>query len=142
MATRNILHISKLQEFEDFLETKGYMIVATSKNPYEVLRAQKDGDTVIVYQKKDAKEHLSTMDKDYHLVREFIKSQRNQSNADQIRNMTDEELARFLSEFSACNICEQFDKRLDRCGADNHFVCVKEYAQAIIGDWLKQPAEE
>lgn len=33
MATRNILHISKLQEFEDFLEHKGYMIVATSKNP-------------------------------------------------------------------------------------------------------------
>ena len=142
MATRNILHISKLQEFEYFLETKGYMIIATSKNPYEVLRAQKDGDTVIVYQKKDAKEHLSTMDKDYHLVREFIKGQRKQSNAQRIRNMTDEELARFLSEFSACNICEQFDKRLDRCGADNHFVCVKEYAQAIIGDWLKQPVEE
>ena len=70
MATRNILHISKLQEFEDFLETKGYMILATSKNPFEVLRAQKDGDTVIVYQKKDTKEHLSTMDKDYHLMRE------------------------------------------------------------------------
>ena len=142
MATRNILHISKLQEFDDFLETKGYMIVATSKNPYEVLRAQKDGDTVIVYQKKDAKEHLSTMGKDYRLVREFIKSQRKQSNADRIRGMDDEELARFLSEFSACNICEQFDKRLDRCGADNHFVCVKEYAQAIIGDWLKHPVEE
>ena len=142
MATRNILHISKLQEFEDFLETKGYMIVATSKNPYEVLRAQKDGDTVIVYQKKDAKEHLSTMDKDYHLVREFIKGQRKQSNADRIRGMTGEELAKFLSEFSACNICEQFDKRLDRCGADNHFVCVKEYAEAIIGDWLKQLVEE
>ena len=142
MATRNILHISKLQEFENFLETKGYMIVATSKNPYEVLRAQKDGDTVIVYQKKDSKEHLSTMDKDYRLVREFIKSQRKQSNADRIRGMTDEELAKFLSEFSSCNICEQFDKRLDRCGADNHFVCVKEYAEAIIGDWLKQPAEE
>ena len=131
-----------MQEFEDFLETKGYMIVATSKNPYEVLRAQKDGDTVIVYQKKDAKEHLSTMDKDYRLVREFIKSQRKQSNAQRIRSMTDEELAKFLSEFSACNICEQFDKRLDRCGADNHFVCVKEYAQAIIGDWLKQPVGE
>ena len=142
MATRNILHISKLHEFENFLETKGYMIVATSKNPYEVLRAQKDGDTVVVYQKKDAKEHLSTMYKDYHLVREFIKSQRKQSNAQRIRNMTDEELEKFLSEFSACNICEQFDKRLDRCGADNHFVCVKEYAQAIIGDWLKKPLEE
>ena len=142
MAIMNIFHISKLQEFKDFLETKGYMIVATSKNPYEVLRAQKDGDTVIAYQKKDAKEHLSTMDKDYHLVREFIKSQRKQSNAQRIRNMTDGELARFLSEFSACNICEQFDKRLDRCGADNHFVCVKKYAEAIIGDWLKQPVEE
>lgn len=142
MATRNILHISKLHEFEDFLETKGYMIVATSKNPYEVLRVQKDGDTVIVYQKKDAKEHLSTMDKDYHLVREFIKSQRKQSNAQRIRNMPDEELAKFLSEFSACNVCEQFDTRLDRCGTDNNFVCVKAYAEAIIGDWLKQPVEE
>lgn len=65
-----------------------------------------------------------------------------QSNADRIRGMSDEELAKFLTEFRACNVCEQFDKRLDRCGADNHFVCVKEYAQAIIGDWLKQPVEE
>ena len=75
MATRNILHISKLKDFEDFLESKGYMILATSRNSYEVLRARKDKDTVIVYQKANAKEHLSTMDKDYKLVREFIKSQ-------------------------------------------------------------------
>lgn len=65
-----------------------------------------------------------------------------QTFGDKIKGMNDDELARFLSEFSACNICEQFDKRLDRCGADNHFVCVKEYAQAIIGDWLKHPVEE
>ena len=141
MATRNILHISKLQEFEDFLETKGYMIVATSKNPYEVLRAQKDRDTVVVYKKKDAKEHLSTMDKDYHLVREFIKSQRKQSNAQRIRNMTDEELAKFISEFSACQVCKYFNEELDECGASVNFLCVKEYAEAIIGDWLKQPVE-
>ena len=64
------------------------------------------------------------------------------SNGDRIRGMNDKELAKFLSEFSACNVCEQFDERLDRCGADNHFVCVKEYAQAIIGDWLKQPVED
>lgn len=141
MATRNIIHISKLQEFEDFLETKGYMIVVTSKNPYEVLRAQKDGDTVVVYKKKDAKEHLSTMDKDYHLVREFIKSQRKQSNAQRIRNMTDEELAKFISEFSACQVCKYFNEELDECGASVNFLCVKEYAEAIIGDWLKQPVE-
>lgn len=123
MATRNILHISKLQEFEDFLETKGYMIVATSKNPYEVLRAQKDGDTVIVYQKKDSKEHLSTMDKDYHLVREFIKSQRKQSNADRIRGMTDEELAEYLITFQN-TFGEEYEGMMS---------CL---------DWLKQPVED
>ncbi len=139
MATRNILHISKLQEFEDFLETKGYMIVATSKNPFEVLRAQKDGDTVIVYQKKDTKEHLSTMDKDYHLVREFIKRQRVQTNADRIRSMTDEELAEFLA------------KTVWRMG-ENIFSCKNSslYPECPDGmcekcpcylDWLKSPAE-
>ena len=139
MATRNILHISKLQEFEDFLETKGYMIVATSKNPLEVLSAQKDGDTVIVYQKKDTKEHLSTMDKDYHLVREFIKRQRVQTNADRIRSMTDEELAEFLA------------KTVWRMG-ENIFSCKNSslYPECLDGmcekcpcylDWLKSPAE-
>ena len=64
------------------------------------------------------------------------------TNGEKIRGMTDAELAKFLLEFSACNVCEQFDKRLDRCGADNHFVCVKECAETIIGDWLKQPVEE
>ena len=98
MATRNILHISKLNEFEDFLETKGYMIVATSKNPFEVLRAVNGKDTVIVYKKADAKEHLSTMDKDYHLVREFIKNQNKQTVADKIRGMADEEMAAYLCE--------------------------------------------
>lgn len=139
MAMRNILHISKLQEFEDFLETKGYMIVATSKNPFEVLRAQKDGDTVIVYQKKDTKEHLSTMDKDYHLVREFIKRQGVQTNADRIRSMTDEELAEFLA------------KTVWRMG-ENIFSCKNSslYPECLDGmcekcpcylDWLKSPAE-
>ena len=142
MATRNILHSSKVQELEDFLETKGYMIVATRKNPYEVLRAQKDGDTVIVYKKKDAKEHLSTMNKNYHLVREFIKSQRKQSNADRIRNMLDEELAKFLSEFSACNVCEYYDPETHRCATDSTFLCVKAYAEGIIGRCLKQPVVE
>ena len=137
MATRNILHISKLQEFEDFLETKGYMIVATSKNPYEVLRAQKDGDTVIVYQKKDAKEHLSTMDKDYHLVREFIKSQRKQSNADKIRNMTDEELANFLLFF----IPTTFDRAM-YTGISGKYTRTSEETFDNNLEWLKQPVED
>lgn len=72
MATRNMLHKSKLKEFELFLVNKGYAIVETSKNPFEVLRAKKDKDIVIIYEKAKAKEHLSVMDKDVKLVNEFI----------------------------------------------------------------------
>lgn len=96
MAIRELLHISKLNDFGKWLEEKGYMILPTSKNPYEVLRAKKDKDTVIIYQKKDSKEHLSVMDKDYSLIRRFINESKKQTNADRIRSMTDEELADFL----------------------------------------------
>lgn len=137
MATRNILHVRKLQEFKNFLETRGYMIVATSKNPYEVLRAQKDGDAVIVYKKKDTKEHLSTMDKDYRLVWEFIKSQRKQSNADKIRNMTDEELANFLLFF----IPTTFDRAM-YTGISGKYTRTSEETFDNNLEWLKQPVED
>lgn len=64
------------------------------------------------------------------------------TNAERIRNMANEELTKFLSEFSACKVCEHYNKEADRCYVDSGFVCVKEYAEAIIGDWLKQPVEE
>ena len=67
---------------------------------------------------------------------------RKMTHAQRIRGMTDEELAKFLSVFSACKVCEHYSKEADRCYADSGFVCVKEYAEAIIGDWLKQPVEE
>lgn len=65
-----------------------------------------------------------------------------QSNGERIRGMSDGELAKFISEFSACQVCKYFNEELDRCGADSNFLCVKAYAEAIIGDWLKQPVEE
>ena len=77
MATRALLHKNKLKEFEIWLEKQGYMILTTSQNPYEVLRARKDKDTVIIYCKLAAKERLSVMDKDYALIRRFIKQQLN-----------------------------------------------------------------
>ena len=76
MATRALLHISKKEELEEWLENQGYMILAT-RSPYEVIRCVKDDengkDTVIIYKKASAKEHLSVMDKDYQLIRRFIK---------------------------------------------------------------------
>ena len=116
MATRNILPINKLHEFEDFLESKGYMILATSKNPYEVLRAKKDSDTVIVYQKKEAKEYMSTMDKDYHLVREFIKEQKSREE----HLFTDEEYRILLKALSReREVCEKVDKD---CGDEHKLI--------------------
>lgn len=99
MAIRALLHMNKLKDFESWLEKQGYMILPTSKNPYEILRAKKDKDTVIIYQKGDSKEHLSIMDKDYALMHKFIMESKPKTNADRIRNMSDEELAEFLVEF-------------------------------------------
>lgn len=85
---------------------------------------------------------LSYMENIVYRYIEQRKDDKEQSNADCIRSMTDEELAKFLSEFSACQVCKYHDEELDRCGASINFTCVKEYAEAIIGDWLKHPVEE
>lgn len=80
MAIRNVLHMSQLKAFEEFLESKGYLIIPTV-GAYEVLRAQKPKkdrkpkeSPVIVYIKGGAKEHLSIMDKDFYLVNEFLRT--------------------------------------------------------------------
>lgn len=104
MAIRVLLHMNKLKDFESWLEKQGYMILPTSKNPYEILRAKKDKDTVIIYQKGDSKKHLSIMDKDYPLIHKFITESKSKTNADRIRNMSDEELAEWLT-----NMCD-FEK--------------------------------
>lgn len=80
LAIRNVLHMSQLKAFEEFLESKGYLIIPTV-GAYEVLRAQKTKkdrkpkeSPVIVYRKGGAKEHLSIMDKDFYLVNEFLRT--------------------------------------------------------------------
>lgn len=72
MANRNTLHISKKEEFEKFLKEKGYTICPKT-NIYEVIRAKNGKRTVLVYRKSNAKEHLSFRDKDYDLVKEFLR---------------------------------------------------------------------
>ena len=61
---------------------------------------------------------------------------------DKIRSMNNYELAMFLSEFSACNVCEHYIEGLNKCDTDMNFLCVKAYAEGIIGRWLKQPVED
>ena len=131
MAIRALLHMNKLKDFEKWLEKQGYMILPTSKNPYEILRAKKDKDTVIIYQKGDSKEHLSIMDKDYPLIRKFITESKSKTNADRIRNMSDEELADTL--FNSCLEV----MHIGECpSVDDLGVCKK-----CILDWLQSEAE-
>lgn len=74
MANRHRLHISKLQEFEQWLLEDGWTI-EKPKGVYEVLRARKPGrqNPLIVYQKANAKEHLSVMDRDVGVIGAYLK---------------------------------------------------------------------
>lgn len=76
MAERNILHIKHLDDFKAWLERWGYTQLPLSQNEYEVLRMHKDKNTVILYRKAYAKEHLSVMEKDMRLVVAFLRSKR------------------------------------------------------------------
>lgn len=73
---------------------------------------------------------------------EIGKSQRKQSNADRIRGMTDEELARFLVDFNECEVCNQFDKNSGKCNELSKFICTKGYKELVAYEWLKQPMED
>lgn len=75
MAIRNLLPIGKLDEFREFLENKGYLLIPTM-SVWEVIRAKKGKELVIVYQKKGVKEHLSISDKDFYLVQEFLRGEK------------------------------------------------------------------
>ena len=54
------------------------------------------------------------------------------TNADQIRAMSDEELADFINNHSICNIRTSYECKISYCG-----IC----SQCVL-DWLQQPAEE
>ena len=97
MANRNTLHISRLEAFKNWLIKDGWEILPLSKNPYEVLRASKMGisNPLIVYSGK-SKEHLSFANEWLPTVEAFLHKK---TNADRIRNMTDEELAAFIINF-------------------------------------------
>ena len=142
MANRALLHMNKLKDFESWLEEKqGYMILPTSKNPYEILRAKKDKDAVIIYQKGDSKEHLSIMDKDYPLIHKFITESKPKTNADKIRNMSDEELAEFMRKMEYTCLVDFIGYTNKGCGR-NEISCTDCRAKApTILEWLQSEAE-
>lgn len=72
MANRSILHIKHVPEFRVWIETVGYTAISPS-GPYELMRARKGDDVVIVFKRNTAKEHATVQSKDVGLVRKFLK---------------------------------------------------------------------
>lgn len=73
MATRYLLHRSKLDEFKNYLKSEGWIIQDT-KGMYEALRAvnpEVQKRPLIIYDGK-SKEHFSVDDRDFSIVRNFI----------------------------------------------------------------------
>ena len=72
MAERCLLSQNKLDLLKWWLSSKGYEIQAT-KGVYEVLRAKKDKNTVIIFKQFDKRVHLTVQQKDHRLIRQFIR---------------------------------------------------------------------
>ena len=146
MANRHTLHISQLADFKKWLEKDGWKI-EEPKGIWEVLRARKQGrkNPLIVFQKKDAKEHLSIMDRDSGVVGAFLRdSNRPKTNADCIRSMNDAELAEFIANkgsYMACCQCDYFNHDEEKCESPSVFLCTKGYAEALILKWLQSEVE-
>ena len=71
MAERCLLHQSKLELLKWWLCSKGYEMQET-KGCYEVLRAKKGKETVIIFKQSDKKVHFTVQQKDYRLIRQFV----------------------------------------------------------------------
>lgn len=62
------------------------------------------------------------------------------TNADRIRNMSDEELAEFIVMYEVCSRCDYSDKTNDRCTLENP--CVYNLAIAMSLKWLQSEVED
>ena len=78
MADRNTIHFSHLDRFKRWLVKDGYELLPLSNNPYEVLRAKKGEDWLILYKRFGAKEHYTYMDKNWKTVRRFLNEVKNE----------------------------------------------------------------
>lgn len=139
MANIHMLHISKLEEFKEWLVKDGWEI-EEPKGIYEVLRARKPGrnNPLIVYTKADAKEHLSLMDKDSGVVGAFLRdSKKTKTNADRIRSMSDEELADMFHNNGS--YVENGEPKLEIWVKEKKIIIDDSYG--FVLDWLKSEAE-
>ena len=122
MASRNWLHISKLEDFKQWLIKSGWNIEET-KGLWEVLRARKEGrqNPLIIYSKKNAKEHLSVADRDCDVIRAFLAYHKQDERS---APCTENSLSKTVSAIitSVCeDICDNYCKYRET--SDDDFQC-------------------
>ena len=95
MANRCILHKTHLEDFKKWLIDNDWILVDT-KGDYEVLRAKKDGrqHPLIIYEKIDAKQHYSVMDRDIPIIKAFL--EREDTNKGKEFDINDKEFSNSL----------------------------------------------
>lgn len=67
-----------------------------------------------------------------------------QTNADRIRSMSDEELAKFMANkggYIACIQCDFFNRDKGKCESPSGWLCTKGYAEVLIHKWLQSEVE-
>ena len=141
MAKRNVLHISKLEDLKKWMVKDGWELLQLSNNPYEVLRASKAGrpNPLIIYSGKSS-EHISFADRDMPVIGAFLRDQKKpQTNADRIRNMTDEELAEFLP-IASNFICQPTEECIRNTVTNHCGEC--ERTEECAMKWLRAESEE
>jgi hypothetical protein len=80
MRNRNLIHLNKIEDFKAWLQSKGWTLEPT-KDCFEVIRARKDGELVIFYQRGGPKpmrqtEHLTAWGTGYQLSVQYIREKR------------------------------------------------------------------
>ena len=145
MANRHMLHISKLEDFKDWLVKDGWKI-EEPKGIYEVLRARNAGrkNPLIVYTKADAKEHLSLMDRDSGVVGAFLRDcKKSMTNADRIHSMNIEETAELLYSFHNLEDKVKFCKNKTECEdiLDAGKTIPDSMCKKCLVEWLRSEVE-
>lgn len=80
--SRHRLHLTKIDDFAEFCEKRGYTRTAPISDAYEVLRLTKKGSpAIIAHARLGAKEHATLHGKGTDMFNSYIAKKRNESEA-------------------------------------------------------------
>ena len=99
MANRSLLHISKVEDFKNWLKEDGGQIEQT-KGIYEIVRATKGTRKPLIVYTRDnkGKEHITVQNRDVPVVRAYIRDRRREARAkaNGIQKVTQEEMLKII----------------------------------------------